>query len=55
VKHSHAQAGVSRAITLLREKVSRNLAMLGVSRVSDLTPNCLISSRAVQDDHLKFS
>jgi L-lactate dehydrogenase (cytochrome) len=36
------EAGVLRAITLLREEVSRDMAMLGVGRTSDIGNDCLL-------------
>ena len=40
------QAGVARAIALLREEVDRNLAMLGVASTGELGPGCLFPLRA---------
>ncbi len=36
------EAGVLKGITLLREEVSRNMAMLGVSHTSDIGSDCLL-------------
>jgi L-lactate dehydrogenase (cytochrome) len=36
------EAGVLKAISLLREEVSRDMAMLGVSRTSDIGSDCLL-------------
>lgn len=38
------EAGVRRAITLLREEVSRDMAMLGVSTVEDIGTDCLLEA-----------
>ena len=36
------QAGVSHAISLLRAEVDRNMAMLGVNRLSEVGPDLLV-------------
>jgi len=36
------ESGVLKAITLLREEVSRNMAMLGVSHTADIGSDCLL-------------
>lgn len=36
------EAGVDRALALLQTEVSRNMAMLGVSSLDDLGPDCLV-------------
>ena len=38
------EAGVRKGIALLRDEVSRNMAMLGVSTVRELTPDCLVEA-----------
>jgi L-lactate dehydrogenase (cytochrome) len=38
------ESGVRKAITLLRAEVSRNMAMLGVNRLSELDPSYLVSA-----------
>jgi len=38
------EAGVRKGIALLREEVSRNMAMLGVSTVRELAANCLVEA-----------
>ena len=38
------EAGVRKGIALLRDEVSRNMAMLGVSTVRELTANCLVEA-----------
>jgi len=38
-------AGVLHAISLLRDEVDRNMAMLGVNRCAELTPECLVMTR----------
>lgn len=39
------QAGVRHAITLLRDEVDRNMAMLGANSVQEVTPECLVARR----------
>lgn len=38
------EAGVRKGISLLRDEVSRDMAMLGVSSVRDMTPACLLEA-----------
>lgn len=40
-----SEAGVLHAISLLRDEVDRNMAMLGVNRCAELTPECLVMKR----------
>jgi L-lactate dehydrogenase (cytochrome) len=40
-----SEAGVLHAISLLREEVDRNMAMLGVNRCTELSPECLVMQR----------
>lgn len=40
-----SKAGVLHAISLLRNEVDRNMAMLGVNRCTELTPECLVMKR----------
>lgn len=39
------EAGVRHAISLLRDEVDRNMAMLGVNHCTGLTPECLVMKR----------
>lgn len=39
------KAGVTHAITLLREEIDRNMAMLGVNCINELSPSYLLSRR----------
>jgi L-lactate dehydrogenase (cytochrome) len=38
-----SEAGVLHAISLLHDEVDRNMAMLGVNRCAELTPDCLLA------------
>ncbi|CAM4044126.1 alpha-hydroxy acid oxidase [Bordetella muralis] len=38
------ETGVAHAIALLEQEVSRNMAMLGVCNLADLTPDCLLKA-----------
>ena len=38
--------GVHHAITLLRDEVDRNMAMLGATSMAEITPSCLRATRA---------
>jgi L-lactate dehydrogenase (cytochrome) len=40
-----SEAGVLHAISLLQEEVDRNMAMLGVNRCTELSPECLVMQR----------
>lgn len=40
-----SKAGVLHAVSLLRDEVDRNMAMLGVNRCAELTPECLVMRR----------
>lgn len=40
-----SEAGVLHAISLLRDEVDRNMAMLGVNRCAELSPECLVLKR----------
>ena len=40
-----SEAGVLHAVSLLRDEVDRNMAMLGVNRCSELSPECLVDLR----------
>ena len=40
-----SEAGVLHAISLLRDEVDRNMAMLGVNRCAELSPECLVMKR----------
>lgn len=40
-----SEAGVLHAVSLLREEVDRNMAMLGVNRCADLSAECLVVQR----------
>jgi L-lactate dehydrogenase (cytochrome) len=41
------EAGVRKGIALLRDEVSRNLAMLGVSSPADVGCDCLVDGQGV--------
>ena len=39
------EAGVARAIELLRAELERNMALMGLNSIADITPDCLHENR----------